>query len=43
MENNVIYGLEFQARSLASQQSETDQIRFLLATQNLKQKNQGID
>ncbi|XP_045157932.2 EARP and GARP complex-interacting protein 1-like isoform X1 [Mercenaria mercenaria] len=36
----VIYGLEFQARALAAQAGETDQIRFIVGTQSLRQENQ---
>ncbi|XP_077586788.1 EARP-interacting protein homolog isoform X1 [Stigmatopora nigra] len=36
----VIYGLEFQARSLTAQTAETDAIRFLVGTQSLKFDNQ---
>lgn len=36
----VIYGLEFQARSLTAQTSETDRIRFLVGTQSLRSENQ---
>lgn len=36
----VIYGLEFQARALAAQDGDTDQIRFLVGTQSLRQENQ---
>ncbi|XP_071502284.1 EARP and GARP complex-interacting protein 1-like [Diadema antillarum] len=36
----VIYGLEFQARSLTPQVAETDAIRFLVGTQSLKYDNQ---
>lgn len=36
----VIYGLEFQARALTPQTSETDAIRFLVGTQSLKYDNQ---
>ncbi|XP_054772763.2 EARP-interacting protein homolog [Lytechinus pictus] len=36
----VIYGLEFQARSLTAQVAETDAIRFLVGTQSLKYDNQ---
>ncbi|XP_050402615.1 EARP and GARP complex-interacting protein 1 [Patella vulgata] len=36
----VIYGLEFQARSLAAQVAETDHIRFLVGTQSLRAENQ---
>ncbi|KAL5016610.1 hypothetical protein ScPMuIL_006199 [Solemya velum] len=36
----VIYGLEFQARALTAQVAETDQIRFLVATQSLRAENQ---
>ncbi|XP_069676668.1 EARP-interacting protein homolog isoform X1 [Periplaneta americana] len=32
----VIYGLEFQARALASQLAESDAVRFLVGTQSLK-------
>lgn len=39
--NNLnIYGLEFQARSLCSQLAESNEVRFLLATQSLKPNNQ---
>lgn len=36
----VIYGLEFQARALVAQAAETDQIRFIVGTQSLRQENQ---
>lgn len=36
----IIYGLEFQARALASQSAETDIIRFFVGTQSLKFDNQ---
>jgi len=36
----VIYGLEFQARSLCAQSAETDHIRFLVGTQSLRSENQ---
>ncbi|XP_059162909.1 EARP-interacting protein homolog [Physella acuta] len=36
----VIYGLEFQARSLCAQEAETDNIRFLVGTQSLRAENQ---
>ncbi|XP_074640938.1 EARP and GARP complex-interacting protein 1-like [Tubulanus polymorphus] len=36
----VIYGLEFQARSLTAQVAETDAIRFLVGTQSLRFDNQ---
>lgn len=36
----VIYGVEFQARSLCAQQGETESIRFLVGTQSLKSDNQ---
>ncbi|KAH9515288.1 EARP-interacting protein [Bulinus truncatus] len=36
----VIYGLEFQARSLCAQESESDRIRFLVGTQSLRSENQ---
>ncbi|XP_063226400.1 EARP-interacting protein homolog [Bacillus rossius redtenbacheri] len=32
----IIYGLEFQARSLASQLAESDAVRFMIGTQSLK-------
>ncbi|XP_055609272.1 EARP-interacting protein homolog [Uranotaenia lowii] len=38
--NPLVYGLEFQARALASQQAESDKVRFFLATQSLKPNNQ---
>ncbi|XP_019557660.2 EARP-interacting protein homolog [Aedes albopictus] len=38
--NSLVYGLEFQARALASRQTESDQVRFFLATQSLKPNNQ---
>ncbi|CAH0550838.1 unnamed protein product [Brassicogethes aeneus] len=41
-ENSVIYGLEFQARALAPQLAETEQIRFIIGTQSLKQTNNQI-
>ncbi|XP_065072147.1 EARP and GARP complex-interacting protein 1-like [Rhopilema esculentum] len=36
----VIYGLEFQARSLCPQYGENDSIRFLVGTQSLRSDNQ---
>lgn len=36
----VIYGLEFQARTLCPQLGETDAIRFLVGTQSLRSTNQ---
>ncbi|XP_002154835.2 EARP-interacting protein homolog [Hydra vulgaris] len=36
----VIYGVEFQARSLCPQHGDTDAVRFLVGTQSLKRKNQ---
>ncbi|KAK3794540.1 hypothetical protein RRG08_003690 [Elysia crispata] len=36
----VIYGLEFQARSLCAQEAETESIRFLVGTQSLRSENQ---
>ncbi|KFM72860.1 Protein TSSC1, partial [Stegodyphus mimosarum] len=36
----IIYGLEFQARALSAQTSETDIVRFLVGTQSLKFENQ---
>jgi len=36
----VIYGLEFQARSLCAQLGETEAIRFLIGTQSLRSDNQ---
>lgn len=41
-ENSVIYGLEFQARTLAPQLGETEIIRFLIGTQSLKQTTNQI-
>ncbi|KAL9701842.1 hypothetical protein quinque_005283 [Culex quinquefasciatus] len=38
--NSLIYGLEFQARALASRQAESNDVRFFLATQSLKPNNQ---
>lgn len=38
--NNLIYGLEFQARSLCSQIAESNEVRFFMATQSLKPNNQ---
>ncbi|EAT41635.1 AAEL006724-PA [Aedes aegypti] len=38
--NSLVYGLEFQARALASRQTESDQVRFFCATQSLKPNNQ---
>ncbi|KAJ9601626.1 hypothetical protein L9F63_000234 [Diploptera punctata] len=35
-DNPVIYGLEFQARALASQLAESDTVQFLVGTQSLK-------
>lgn len=41
MENNqIIYGLEFQARALASLQAESEIVKFFAATQSLKPSNQ---
>jgi len=40
--NSVIYGLEFQARALAPQLAETENIRFFIGTQSLKQTNNQI-
>ncbi|XP_062506663.1 EARP and GARP complex-interacting protein 1-like [Corticium candelabrum] len=42
MENDapVIYGLEFQGRTLAARAAETDEIHFLVGTQSLKAENQ---
>ncbi|XP_025831989.1 EARP-interacting protein homolog isoform X2 [Agrilus planipennis] len=38
MENEtLIYGLEFQARSLAPVLADTEKIKFLIGTQSLKQ------
>ncbi|KAK3601537.1 hypothetical protein CHS0354_027679 [Potamilus streckersoni] len=39
-EASVIYGLEFQARTLTAQTAESDQVRFLVGTQSLKAENQ---
>ncbi|CAM9619831.1 EARP and GARP complex-interacting protein 1 [Lampetra fluviatilis] len=36
----VIYGIEFQARTLTAQTAETDAIRFLVGTQSMKCDNQ---
>ncbi|GFN81414.1 protein tssc1-like [Plakobranchus ocellatus] len=36
----VIYGLEFQARSMCAQEAETESIRFLVGTQSLRAENQ---
>lgn len=36
----VIYGLEFQARTLCPQHGETESIRFLVGTQSLRSDNQ---
>uniref|UniRef100_UPI00358F764D EARP and GARP complex-interacting protein 1 isoform X2 n=1 Tax=Myxine glutinosa TaxID=7769 RepID=UPI00358F764D len=36
----VIYGIEFQARTLTAQTAETDAIRFMVGTQSLKHDNQ---
>ncbi|CAG5117429.1 unnamed protein product [Candidula unifasciata] len=36
----VIYGLEFQARSLCAQEAEGDSIHFLVGTQSLRAENQ---
>uniref|UniRef100_A0A8C4Q1V3 EARP complex and GARP complex interacting protein 1 n=1 Tax=Eptatretus burgeri TaxID=7764 RepID=A0A8C4Q1V3_EPTBU len=36
----VIYGIEFQARTLTAQTAETDAIRFIVGTQSLKHDNQ---
>lgn len=41
-ENSVIYGLEFQARALASQLAETEKIKFIIGTQCLKQTSNQI-
>ncbi|KAJ8938047.1 hypothetical protein NQ318_013955 [Aromia moschata] len=41
-DNSVIYGLEFQARALASQLAETEKIKFIIGTQSLKQANNQI-
>uniref|UniRef100_A0AAG5D7L5 EIPR1-like beta-propeller domain-containing protein n=1 Tax=Anopheles atroparvus TaxID=41427 RepID=A0AAG5D7L5_ANOAO len=38
--NSLVYGLEFQARALASQQAESNDVRFFVATQSLKPNNQ---
>ncbi|XP_058833089.1 EARP-interacting protein homolog [Topomyia yanbarensis] len=38
--NPLVYGLEFQARALAGQQAESNDVRFFLATQSLKPNNQ---
>lgn len=38
--NNLIYGLEFQARSLCSQVAESNEVRFFMATQSWKPNNQ---
>jgi len=35
----VIYGLDFQARSLSPQYGETEMVRFLIGTQSLKSEN----
>ncbi|XP_055621748.1 EARP-interacting protein homolog [Toxorhynchites rutilus septentrionalis] len=38
--DSLVYGLEFQARALASQQAESTDVRFFVATQSLKPNNQ---
>ncbi|XP_058463447.1 EARP-interacting protein homolog [Malaya genurostris] len=38
--NSLVYGLEFQSRALATQQVESSNARFFLATQSLKPNNQ---
>ncbi|XP_057365734.1 EARP-interacting protein homolog isoform X1 [Daphnia carinata] len=35
----IIYGLDFQARSLCAQYGETEMVRFLIGTQSLKSEN----
>uniref|UniRef100_A0A182R8S0 EIPR1-like beta-propeller domain-containing protein n=1 Tax=Anopheles funestus TaxID=62324 RepID=A0A182R8S0_ANOFN len=37
--NSLVYGLDFQARALASQQAESNDVRFFVATQSLKPNN----
>nr|CAD7401515.1 unnamed protein product [Timema cristinae]CAD7425488.1 unnamed protein product [Timema monikensis] len=40
--NPIIYGLEFQARALASQLAESDAVRFMVGTQSLKLSNNQV-
>lgn len=41
-DNSLIYGLEFQARSLTAQVSESEKIRFIIGTQSLKIVNNQV-
>lgn len=37
---NIIYGLEFNARSLTTSQQDADEVRFFIGTQIINGKNQ---
>lgn len=39
-ESGLIYGLEFQCRSLCAVEAETEKNQFLVGTQSLKMQNQ---
>ena len=39
-DTGLIYGLEFECRSLASVAADTDRVKFLLGTQGIKAENQ---
>ncbi|XP_066999676.1 EARP-interacting protein homolog [Anabrus simplex] len=41
-DKSIIYGLEFQARALASQGADSDAVRFLVGTQSLKLANNQV-
>ncbi|XP_050537458.1 EARP-interacting protein homolog [Daktulosphaira vitifoliae] len=42
MDQPLIYGVEFQARSLCSQHAEVDQVSFLIGTQSLNTQNNQV-